>query len=86
MNVAYCLLPQGSQSQLSYASQEHLLRGGTAQSGTSHIELGAATSLINEENSPLSCPQASLLETILQLRFPLPRGKTQAFVTLTKTK
>lgn len=72
-----------SVSWLSYTSQDHLPRGDTAQHGTYYNELGLATSLNNEENVSLSWPHASLLETILQLRFPSSLV-TQAIVNLTK--
>ena len=55
-------------SYLSYISQDHLHKGGTAHSG-----LGPPTSIINQENAPKGLPTGSLMEAIPQLRFSLPR-------------
>lgn len=41
--------------------------------GTTHIGLGAPTSVTSQENVPQTCLQAVLLEAIPQLRFPLLR-------------
>lgn len=35
--------------------------------------VGPPTSMINQDNAPQICPQAILVETFSQLRFPLPR-------------
>lgn len=48
----HCLL-----NLISYTSQDHLFRGGTAQSG-----LGALTSTINQEMPSLTCPLANLMK------------------------
>lgn len=61
------------------ATQNHLPGGGTAYS-----RLGPPTSIVNAGNAPQACWQVKQMETILQLRFTLPRWPQ--FVSSWKTK
>lgn len=62
-NTAYWFAPHG---QLSYLTQDHEPRG-----GTTHSELGPATSFTSEESGPQTCPQASPVRFSPQLRLLL---------------
>lgn len=63
MRTAYRLALHGLLN-LSYTTQDHLLRGGTITS-----ELSPPTSLINQENGP----HANLVRTFSQLRALHPK-------------
>ena len=55
-------------SQLPYSTQDH-----QPMCGTAHSELGPPTSIISQENARQICLLANLIETLAQLRFPLPK-------------
>ena len=60
---------RGLPSLLSYSTQDHY-----ARSGTAHSELDPPTSIINQENVPQQAfSQASLVGTISEWKFPLPK-------------
>ena len=53
---------------LGLTPQYHLPRA-----GTTHSRLDSATQITSQENDPLTCPPANLIEAIPQLKFLLPR-------------
>ena len=59
----------------SYITQDYLPKGGTTHSGPA--------TTINQQNALQACPQASLVEEILQSMFPPPKT-TLVCVKLTK--
>ena len=50
--------------------------------GSAHSELGPPTSIINQENALWACPQAGLVGTFSQLRFPRPNGSRYVILDL----
>jgi hypothetical protein len=46
--------------------------GPSPRCGISHSGEDPPISIIHQENVPQACPEASLMETFSQLRFPLP--------------
>lgn len=62
------LTHQGSLSLLSYSTQWHHHRGGTAYS-----EVGPHISIINEENAPQACLWVNLVAAFSEWKFPLPK-------------
>lgn len=69
-DTSHWLISRHESSCLSYTARAHLPRDATTHSGP-----GPPTSISNHENAPHphECPQVNLMETTLQLRFPLPR-------------
>lgn len=61
-----CLLAcsHGLLRQLSYTTQDHLLRG-----GPTHSELDPPTSMVNQESAPWTCFPVSLMKVVPQLSF-----------------
>ena len=62
-SVAYWIASHGLFKRLSYSTQDHWPRVGTAHSG-----LGMLISITNQENVPQICLPAILMETFCQLR------------------
>lgn len=49
--------------------------------GATSIELDPPTPIMNQENAPETCSQAKLMESILQLRFILPKLTSRLAIT-----
>lgn len=53
-------------SYVSYTTQVHPPRG-----GTTHRGLGPSLSIVNQENTPKTCPEDDLMKAVSQLRLAL---------------
>lgn len=65
-NIVHRLVPPGLLSLLSYTPQDHQLKGGTTPNGMEPLP-----AIINQENSPPTCLQASLSSKLLSSQVTL---------------